>query len=438
MIIGIPKKGKVTNVPTIKNKEWPFVIQKHKADRAGLHYDWRLGNPETGVGHSWVTRRIPGYGEKVLAKQTNDHTIPYFDFTGSIPEGYGKGNVETFRKGTAIITKGSPDKTTFTLNKGRQSERYTILRTNGDNHLLINHTPTAKSRKEIPNKKDRYKKVLLTQYTDPNIYASPKLDGAANVIVLKKFRHPEIFSYRSGKGPTQLIDHTFRLGLDKEIANVKTDKPTVLWAETLKLKSGKPIHVSELSGLLNSNVDKVRNKYKFENFVYNIDKYEGKDVSKFPFAKKLILLQTIVKNNPFLKLVPLSKTESEKKKLIDSIKTNKHKLTREGVIFFNTKTSIPSKVKFDTEHKVYIRGIQTGKGKFSESTGGITYSYKKDGPIIGIIGGGFTEAQRKDMYNNPDKYIGKKANIRAHEKLKSSSLRMPIFLNWVEDQWPNK
>ena len=130
--------------------------------------------------------------------------------------------------------------------------------------------------------------------------------------------------------------------------------------------------------------------------------------------------------------------ENEKKKLIDTIKSDKHKLTREGVIFFDKDKSIPSKVKFDTEHEVYIRGVQTGKGKFSKSAGGITYSYKKDGPIVGIIGGGFTEAQRKHIYDNPNLYIGKKANIRAHEKLKSSSLRMPIFLNWIDDEWPNK
>ncbi|MBN8898563.1 MAG: hypothetical protein J0H35_10325, partial [Rhodospirillales bacterium] len=128
-----------------------FVVQKHQAHRAGLHWDFRLEHG--GVLWSWAVRKGPSLDphDKRIAAHVEDHPIDYADFQGRIPDGqYGAGTVETWDRGTWLPLvdpeAGMRDgEIKFVLDGQRLKGKFTLVRLrprpnerrSQDNWLLI-------------------------------------------------------------------------------------------------------------------------------------------------------------------------------------------------------------------------------------------------------------------------------------------------------------
>jgi bifunctional non-homologous end joining protein LigD len=123
-----------------------FVVQKHRAHRAGLHWDFRLEHG--GVLWSWAVRKGPSLdpADKRIAAHVEDHPLEYADFEGTIPDGeYGAGTVELWDRGTwrplddpdAGMRKGE---LRFILDGKRLQGRFTLVR--------LKPRPTQRSRQD--------------------------------------------------------------------------------------------------------------------------------------------------------------------------------------------------------------------------------------------------------------------------------------------------
>ena len=103
-----------------------FGVQRHEAQRAGLHYDLRL--ERDGVLKSWSIPKGMPTDNRHLAIATDDHNMSWLDFEGDIPDGsYGAGKVSLDNKSTFQTVSYSPKKWVFYVNSGKYQGKYTLV-----------------------------------------------------------------------------------------------------------------------------------------------------------------------------------------------------------------------------------------------------------------------------------------------------------------------
>ena len=118
------KKRKVKK----SGKKKIFVVQKHHASH--LHWDFRL--EMNGVLKSWAVPKEPPKvkGVKRLAIHVEDHPLGYAKFEGEIKEGYGKGKVEIWDKGTYELIEKDSKKIEVELHGKKLKGKYVLVKTN--------------------------------------------------------------------------------------------------------------------------------------------------------------------------------------------------------------------------------------------------------------------------------------------------------------------
>jgi hypothetical protein len=446
---GIPDKATSHELPEIKSPtKWEFTVHSHKAERRGDHFDLRLGDPETGHAHSWaMSTKWPKPGESTWAIAQPTHTVKYMDFNGRIESGYGKGDVSLHDRDKVEIINAKPGHISFNLYKGSGPEEYTLHRIADKKWKLINRT-ISRDKMDLPSSKPKYHEIDIKNadkyINDPNWIASAKIDDAHNLFIFPgSGEQVRVVSHRlPKKGETGIIEHTHKV---PSLVFVKTPKDlggTVFRGGLYAMhpNTGNATESKDLTGLLNSNVWKSREKQKeFGELIpvlYDVVKFKGKDMSSAPYSEKLEILRKFTKDMPFRLPVITSIESEDKKRLITDMETGKIPETKEGVVFWNMHKNVPPvKAKFSSDHDVYIREFFPGEGKYkNNAVGGFIFSHTPTGPVVGRVGTGLSDTLRKAMHENPDRYKGLVARVSAQDKFPSGALRAPAFKGWHLDK----
>lgn len=103
-----------------------FVVHEHQARK--LHWDFRLESG--GVLKSWAIPKMPPRLKnlKRLAIKVDDHPLSYASFQGIIEEGYGKGKVSIWDKGTYTLESKNPKKLVFLLQGKVLKGKYCLVK----------------------------------------------------------------------------------------------------------------------------------------------------------------------------------------------------------------------------------------------------------------------------------------------------------------------
>jgi hypothetical protein len=426
-----------------------MFLQRHKAQRAGEHYDLRIGTPRHGL-LSWATKptRMPKPGEKKMWKQQPVHSHAYGSFSGSIGTGYGKGEVRSERKDRILITKAEPTKIEFTIASSGTPERFILFKPEkwkDKSWLMINTTPT----KPVPYAKVRHKKIPADKVEDlldkmqEGTSVQAKIDGASSLVKLMR-RSAEVLSYRTSKKNDRPIVHTERVFGKRP----QLDIPPELAGAVLKgelygqTADGKVIPPQSLGGMLNATIENSRKAQRekgvtIKNMIYDIQQ-RGKTpvdpkVTTYPERRKMI--EELLPHLPAdtFHLAEEATTPAAAKALWRKVLAGKHPLTEEGIVA-HPPTGVPMKAKKLEETDVHIKDIFPGRKRLAgTAAGGFGYALEPGGARVGEVGTGLSDELRREMHKDPDAFIGRIARIRAQGQLPSGAWRAPALLALHED-----
>lgn len=437
---GIPDRSDLGSFDNIEvGAILPLYVQEHIGQRAGLHYDVRLGDGKRGL-LSWAVRKgVPDPKGKHLALRQPLHDASYGKFSGMIAGGYGAGQVKLVAQHRVLVTGKDDRGISFVTADEKSPQRFRLQHTSGfgrkgqEAWLFMNTTPTALG----PYQKERFRQKEdsdVEEVFSPSNRVSQKLDGAASWLETRP-HGVEVLSYRTSKRTGLPIVHTERAGL----AGMKIEglpQNTTLRGEMVGQQGGKLISAAQLGGLLNSTIENSLQAQKDRGILvrqalFDVVKHKGKSLEDMPYKDRLKILRNILeKLPPDVFFEPRGTQDPEQqRKLWERVRSGKDPYTREGVVSQPLEGGAPTKVKTYPEADVLIRQVFEGAGKFKGKAGGFEYALPEDPEkVVGRVGTGFSDADRADMFAHPEEWIDRIARLRAQEQFPSGAYRAPGFL----------
>lgn len=291
--------------------------------------------------------------------------------------------------------------------------------------------------KAIPNLIPQHQIMLASKFEGKlksKVSMSLKMDGIRNSILIENGNIKHIS--RQGKvvlGLEELNESLRKQNLDgymldgelirKNIDNIPSDDNFRLTTKIVNSKS----------------TDKRGLEFVVFDIVPIEDYYKGE--SKLLYDERLKLLENLIEENEFIRLVPkfgiTDDVEYIYKVLDDVVNNGEEGLmlnTLNGKYGFGKRSKDILKVKKMQTCDIRCLRIEEGEGKYQGKLGKIICNYK--GYELGV-GSGFNDEQREYYYNNPNEIIGHIVEVQYFEESKNEkgelSCRFPIF-KYVRDK----
>lgn len=313
--------GSVGSIPSRRSYTAKFVAQEHFARKAGKHYDYGLViGPRA---FSWASRYLlpKTTSQKFSILRQPDHKSEYATFSGTIPEGqYGAGKVSVIFNTDCIVIKSSDSNIKLVITDGEFRGVYSFIKKNQNAWIVVRNLDLTH---EYAGKQNYSSKVSDTMWSDPNVIASEKKDGASVIARVTSKKGIGIVSTRKTvKG--ELIKK------DNHVPHISFTKSPkefdgMVFRGELYLDK---YPFSVLSGVLNSKPQRaveaqIQLKERIKLAPFDILKLPGgKDASEMTYKQKLILLDAFAKyiESEDVKLPKF--TTSNKKKFYEDIVAN--------------------------------------------------------------------------------------------------------------------
>lgn len=291
--------------------------------------------------------------------------------------------------------------------------------------------------KAIPNLIPQHQIMLASKFEGKlksKVSMSLKMDGIRNSILIENGNIKHVS--RQGKvvlGLEELNESLRKQNLDgymldgelirKNIDNIPSDDNFRLTTKIVNSKS----------------TDKRGLEFVVFDIVPIEDYYKGE--SKLLYEERLKLLENLIEENEFIRLVPKFGITDDIEyiyKVLDDVVSNGEEglmlNTLNGKYGFGKRSKDILKVKKMQTCDIRCLRIEEGEGKYQGKLGKIICNYK--GYELGV-GSGFNDEQREYYYNNPNEIIGHIVEVQYFEESKNEkgelSCRFPIF-KYVRDK----
>ena len=425
-------------------------IDDHDAKRAGRHWDIRIQHPTYGIVDSFVSRhsRLPELGKPIQVNKSDvKHGRTRMHNARVIPKGYGEGTSKPIYSGEAIIWI---DKESRHLHMMLDTNENFAIVKSGNRFMMVKMADSVKNGKPVPHYerpreyKDMSRKPeAIRELAKQGYVGEVKDDGA--FYTLEKTKKGDIYlisrkgMIRDGKpvkhpdGGYQGINRAAQIpGLYEAMENVP--KGTRVGVEVVALSKGD--HSSahgRTAAVLNSNVvsswkDQDKHGRLGLKLLY-VDRYAGKDVSRNAYkADRKVREQIRRDSGKFLSLPKTTTTPASTVALYEDQKAQ----GGEGIVMRHLTDPDAPIVKFKVhetwDYKITaIKPVSPKEGvRDSRTVGGLSKTSKNGSKwlvngvpqgaghveyvtstgAVGKAGSGLNDDQRKEMWENPEKFLG--------------------------------
>jgi ATP-dependent DNA ligase len=163
--------------------------------------------------------------------------------------------------------------------------------------------------------------------------------------------------------------------------------------------------------------------------IFDIITYNDSDLKPMPYHKRYELASVLLRGlNITFYMVPNYSVSSF------DLAWEKCEDVEEGFVFRHSDSTYDeplTRLKYGVEGLFYAVDFHLGMGRHTGRLGAISVAEGPNGPAVMKVGGGFTDAQRDDIWNNLDYYRNRPMEIVGKGKFESGAFRHPNFKRWL-------